>query len=233
MPSVLTTNRPSANTPARNASPAVASNRPSDNTPARYVWIQAPPTSTMSTGPRESLIPVPTVIPPRTYADAVLVKDINEVGETTEEDIAPTAVPLLEQPLIRPGKRVKKKPTSYKATHKDTNKYQYGYNYIQTDPKKRPLPKKFEFGSIHLRTARIVNDMYVIAAANADNGDILPITIEDCDVYIMGVIVTQYSYNKGLKAFVDQGEEALVKELISLKDMDTCFPMDAEALTKE
>ena len=97
----------------------------------------------------------------------------------------------------------------------------------------RPLPKNFEYGSIHLQTAGIVNDMYAITAAKADNGNILPMTKEDRDVYSMGVIMTQYSSNKGLKAFGDRGEDDVVKELSSLKDMDTFFPIDLETLTKE
>ena len=109
MPPALATNWPSANTPMRNAMPIVANNRPSANTPARNVPPQAPPTSTTRTDPHESKIPVPTAIPRRTYADAVLVEDINAVEESTEEEIMPPAVPLLEQPLIRPGKRVRKK----------------------------------------------------------------------------------------------------------------------------
>ena len=43
----------------------------------------------------------------------------------------------------------------------------------------------------------------------------------------MGVIMTRYSLNKGLKEFGEWGEEAVVKEFSSLKDMDTFFPMDA------
>ena len=54
----------------------------------------------------------------------------------------------------------------------------------------RPVPKKFEFGSIHLQTAGVVNDMYAIAAATSDTGNLLPMTEEDLDVYIMGVIMT-------------------------------------------
>ena len=49
----------------------------------------------------------------------------------------------------------------------------------------------------------------------------------------MGVIMTQYSLNKGLKKFGDRGEKAVVKELSSLKDMDTFFPMNVNELTKE
>ena len=56
-------------------------------------------------------------------------------------------------------------------------------------------------------------------------------TKEDRNVYIMGVIMTQYSLNKGLKEFGEHGEEAVVKELSSLKDIDSFFPMDTETLT--
>ena len=97
----------------------------------------------------------------------------------------------------------------------------------------RPIPKKFEFGSIHLQTVGTVNDMYAVAAEHSETGNILPMTKEDHDVYIMGVILTQYSLNKGLKEFGKHGEETVVKELSSLKDMDTFFPMDAKTLTKD
>ena len=52
------------------------------------------------------------------------------------------------------------KPKSYVVGHKDVPKYQYGHTNPQTGPKMRPVPKKFEFGSIHLQAAGIVNDMY-------------------------------------------------------------------------
>ena len=84
-----------------------------------------------------------------------------------------------------------------------------------------------------MQTVGIVNGMYAIAAAASDNGDILHMTKEDCSVYIMGVITTQYSLNKGLEEFEDRGEEAVVKELSSLKDMDTFPPIDTETLTKK
>ena len=73
MPPALKTNRPSITTPARNSTPTVASNRPSANTTARNVLPQAPPTSTTRTAPRKLKIPVPTAIPTKAYADAVLV----------------------------------------------------------------------------------------------------------------------------------------------------------------
>ena len=75
--------------------------------------------------------------------------------------------------------------------------------------------------------------MYAVTAANSETGDVLPMTKEDHDTYIISVILTQYSHNNGLKEFCKRGEEAVVKELSSLKDMDTFFPMDAETLTKE
>ena len=95
------------------------------------------------------------------------------------------------------------------------------------------MPTKSEHGSIHLQTVGIVSNMYALADATSDTGDILPMTEQDHDDYIMGVIMTQYSLNKGLEEFGDRGKEAVVKELSSLKDMNTFFPMDAEALTKE
>ena len=228
-------------------SPAPANIRPSANTPTRSLPPVPSPTSTANTPPqsvtpatpRVSQLVTPTAIPRRSYADAVLVEDVDELEEASEEGIAPPAVlppppvPLFEEPLVRTGKRTRTKPKSYNVGHKNVPKYEYGHNHLQTDPKMRPMPKKFEYGSIHLQTAGIVSDMYAIAAANSDTGELLPMTEQDRDDYIMGIIMTQYSLNKGLKEFGDRGEEAVVKELSSLKDMDTFFPMDAETLTKE
>ena len=75
--------------------------------------------------------------------------------------------------------------------------------------------------------------MYALASARSDTGEFLPMTEQDWDDYIMGIILTQYSLNKGLKEFGDRDEEAVVKELNSLKDMDTFFPMNGDELTKE
>ena len=126
----------------------------------------------------------------------------------SEEEIV---TPLLEHPLIRTYKRTRTREKSWNVGHANVPKYQYGHTHLQTDPKMRSIAKKFEFGSIHLQTAGIVNDMYAVAAASSNTGDILPMTEEDHDVYIMGVIMTQYSLNKGLKEFGERGEEAVVK----------------------
>ena len=208
----LASNMPSANAPPRNMPPTVASNRPSANTPARNALTKTPPTSTTRTEPRKSNILAPTAILRLTYANAVLVEDVKEVEEASkEEEIEPPAVLLLKQPLICTGKRTRTKPKSYVVGHRDVPKYQYGHTHLQIGPKMRSVPRKFEFGSIHLQTAGIVNDMYALAAASSDTGDLLPMTKEDRDVYIMGVIMTQYSLKKGLKEFGERMEEAVVK----------------------
>ena len=61
-------------------------------------------------------------------------------------------------------------------------KYQYGHTHLQTDTKMKSLPNKFEFGSIHLQTAGIVNDMCAVAAANSETGNVLSMTKENRDV---------------------------------------------------
>ena len=43
--------------------------------------------------------------------------------------------------------------------------------------------------------------MYAVAAPSSETGDVLSMTKEDRDTYIMGVIMTQYSIKKGLKEF--------------------------------
>ena len=141
--------------------------------------------------------------------------------------------PLIEQPLIRTGKCARTKEKSWNVGHTNIPKFLYGNTYHQTDPKMRSVPKKYKFGSIHFQTVGIVNDMYDVTAANSETGDVLSVTKEDRGVYIMGVILTQYSLNKGLKEFGESGEQAVMKDLSSNKDMDTFFHMDAEILTKE
>ena len=79
MSAVLASNRPSANTPPRSGLPVVASNIPSANTPPGIVQIKTPPPLATRTEHRKSMLPVPTAIPRQTYADAVLVEDVNEV----------------------------------------------------------------------------------------------------------------------------------------------------------
>ena len=82
----------------------------------------------------------------RSYADAVLVEDVNELEEASEEGIAPLAVllpppvPLFEEPLVRTGKRIRTKPKSWNVGHKNVRKYEYGHNHLQTDLKMRPMP---------------------------------------------------------------------------------------------
>ena len=63
----------------------------------------------------------------------------------------------------------------------------------------------------------------------------MPMTKEDHDTYIIGVILTQYSLNnnKGLKEFGERGEEAVVKELSSLKVMNTFPPIDTETINNK
>ena len=75
--------------------------------------------------------------------------------------------------------------------------------------------------------------MYAVAAANSEIGNVLYMTKEYRDTYIMGVILTQYSPNKSLKDFGECRGEAVLKELSSLNGMNNFFPMYATTLTKE
>ena len=45
----------------------------------------------------------------------------------------------------------------------------------------------------------IMHDMHAVTAPNSETCDVLPMTEEDCDISIMGIILTQYSLNKELK----------------------------------
>ena len=69
---------------------------------------------------------------------------------------------------------------------------------------------KHIYRSIHIQTAKIVNDMF------AETGDVKSMSKEYHGMYIMGVILTQYSLNKELKVFGEEGEKAIVKELTDL-----------------
>ena len=101
--------------------------------------------------------------------------------------------------------------------HINVPKYQYGTNtHLQTNPKMRSVPKKFEIGSINLQTAGIMNDMYAVTSANSETGNVLHITKEEHDTCIIGISLKRYSLNKGLKEFGEHMEEAAVEELSSL-----------------
>ena len=67
-------------------------------------------------------------------------------------------------------------------------KYHYALIHLQTDLKMRSAPEKFEYGTIHLHSAGIGNDIYAVTAANSETGEVLPMTEEDRGIYIMGVI---------------------------------------------
>ena len=116
----------------------------------------------------------------------VVVEDVNKVEEANKEVIKEL---LLEQPLIREGKRTRTNTKSYNVVPKYVCEYQYGHTHLQTDPRMRSIPK-CEYDNIHLQTVGIINDMYA-TAANSERGNPFPMmTNEDRDVYIMGVILT-------------------------------------------
>ena len=98
--------------------------------------------------------------------------------------------PLLEQPLIRAGKRTRTKAKSWNVGCANVPKYQIGHTHLQTHPEVRSIPKKFELVSIHLQPVGIVDDMYAVTAANYETGNVLPMSKEDHGAYIMGVTLT-------------------------------------------
>ena len=84
---------------------------------------KAHPTSTTRILCRPSHIPVPTTIPQGTYADAVLVEDVNEAEEASEEEIVTPITALLEKPLIRTVKRTRTKEKLWIMGHANVPKY--------------------------------------------------------------------------------------------------------------
>ena len=87
-----------------------------------------------------------------------------------------------------------------------------------------------------------------IAATNTktydDNMNVIHINIHD-DVprqlsedeqvlHVLGVVMAQiYSIKNGIKEFGERGSESVMKELRSIDDLDTFFPVAANSLTKE
>ena len=55
----------------------------------------------------------------------------------------------------------------------------------------------------------------------------------DREEIILGISLTQYSLRSGLKVLGDRGDNAVVKELSTIHDMDTFTPVDAENMTLE
>ena len=61
-----------------------------------------------------------------------------------------------------------------------------------------------------------------------------PIDGEELDNYIMGVmLIHQYNLKKGIELFGDKAEDAVMKELQQIHDMDVYVPMDPKELLYE
>ena len=58
-------------------------------------------------------------------------------------------------------------------------------------------------------------------------------TATDREEIIFGIALTQYSLKAGLRVLGERGENAVVKELITIHDMDTFMPVDAANMTWE
>ena len=58
-------------------------------------------------------------------------------------------------------------------------------------------------------------------------------TATDREEIIFGIALTQYSLKAGLRVLGERGENAVVKELITIHDMDTFMPVDAANITWE
>ena len=69
------------------------------------------------------VIPVPTMIPQRTYDHVVLVEDVNKVEEASKEEIVTPVILLLEQPMIRTGKRTGTKEKLWNMGHANFPKH--------------------------------------------------------------------------------------------------------------
>ena len=71
---------------------------------------------------------------------------------------------------------------------------------------------------------------------NLDHGDqeIESFDKEDINEHILGLIMTlQYTLKKGIELFGEKAEEAAVKELKQIHNMDTYMPIDLKTLSKE
>ena len=69
---------------------------------------------------------------------------------------------------------------------------------------------------------------------NLDEKPGVPMDEADIDEHICGLIMShQYTLNKGLELFGEKAEEAAVKELKQIHDMDTYTPIDPKTLSTE
>ena len=100
------------------------------------------------------------------------------------------------------------KNTRFNIGHENVNKY--GYQ-----------------GDIHMQTADAIKDTFLVT------NNITKTVDKDRDSYIMGLKMTQYSLKVGLKKSGDSGEEAVVKELTQLYDMENFFPMNPKELSRK
>ena len=75
-----------------------------------------------------------------------------------------------------------------------------------------------------------IRDGIMLLSAETVN-DCSPITINDREEYITGVILTQYSVKAGLEKFGEQGQQAVTKELSQIHNMNRMVPLDATTLT--
>ena len=89
--------------------------------------------------------------------------------------------------------------------------------------------KRYEYGNIHIQTADIVKDTFYPAT----DRDVKKTTSDERDTYIIVVVMTQYSLKKGLSVLGAPAEEAVVKELQQMKDMDVFSPVDPTTLTDD
>ena len=61
-----------------------------------------------------------------------------------------------------------------------------------------------------------------------------PFDEEDIDEHIVGLIMAhQYTLKNGLELFGEKAEEAAIKELKQIHDMDTYTPIDPKILSKD
>ena len=169
----------------------------------------------------------------------------DDVGPQVEEEVELEADsgPLPKTPSYGRGQRVKSQRTHYvphstEFVGNNVGHFQgagalklayRGYKYhlkqgvLSMNLKEIPgveAPQQYADGVIHLNLDQDHQERVM------EQGDI--------DEHIVGLIMAhQYTLKKGIELFGEKAEEATVKELKQIHDMDTYTPLDPKTLTKE
>ena len=85
-------------------------------------------------------------------------------------------------------------------------------------------------GNVFFQMADVIKDTFL---AHESSKNIKKQSATNREEIILGIALTQYSLKAGLRVLGKRGENAVVKELHTIHDMDTFTPVDAANMTWE